>query len=118
MDAREFLAILAAQGIQADLVLLDPPYSPRQISECYRHFGKKATAEDTQNGRLITDCRKLIAKICAPGAVVLSFGWNSAGMGKPWEMEEILIVAHGGAHNDTICVADRLPESAPELTFT
>jgi hypothetical protein len=39
--------------------------------------------------------------------VVLSFGWNSAGMGDFFEPVELLLVAHGGAHNDTICVAER-----------
>lgn len=38
---------------------------------------------------------------------MLSFGWNSAGMGlEGFRRLEILLVAHGGAHNDTICVAD------------
>ena len=43
------------------------------------------------------------------GAIVLSFGWNSAGMGKwsGFEQIELLLVCHGGAHNDTICLAER-----------
>jgi adenine-specific DNA methylase len=35
MDAEEFLVHLKTNGVVADLVLFDPPYSPRQISECY-----------------------------------------------------------------------------------
>jgi hypothetical protein len=40
---------------------------------------------------------------------VLSFGWNSAGMGKKYGFEqiEIMLVCHGAAHNDTICLAER-----------
>lgn len=40
---------------------------------------------------------------------VLSFGWDSNGMGKGrgFTLEEILIVCHGGGHNDTICMAER-----------
>jgi hypothetical protein len=42
-------------------------------------------------------------------AVVLSFGWNTSGMGKArgFEIEEILLVCHGSDHNDTICMAER-----------
>lgn len=40
-----------------------------------------------------------------PGRV-LSFGWNSAGMGDGFRHLELLLVAHGGAHNDTICLAE------------
>ena len=43
----------------------------------------------------------------------MSFGWNSSGFGntRGYVVEEILLVAHGGAHNDTICVVERKPES-------
>jgi len=39
---------------------------------------------------------------------VISFGWNSGGIGKTngFEILEILLVAHG-AHNDTICTVER-----------
>jgi hypothetical protein len=108
MDARAFLAMLAERGVQADLVLFDPPYSPRQIQECYAAAGIPVGMTDTQNARLYSECRQQIEKIAAPGCRVLSFGWNSAGMGARWTREEILLVGHGGAHNDTICVCDRL----------
>jgi len=40
------------------------------------------------------------------GGSTISFGWNSNGFPKTWgyEIIEILIVAHGLHHNDTICV--------------
>lgn len=42
-------------------------------------------------------------------AIVLSFGWNTVGMGKNrgFEIIEIMLVCHGGAHNDTICLAEK-----------
>jgi len=46
------------------------------------------------------------------------FGWNSCGMGDRhgFEQIEILLVAHGGAHNDTICLAERRrPQLQKEL---
>jgi hypothetical protein len=50
-----------------------------------------------------------IARIVKPGGTVLSFGWNSNGVGKNrgFEIIEILLVAHGGQHNDTICIAEK-----------
>src|SRR5574343_617383 len=38
MDALEFLKIFNSDSI--DTVLDDPPYSPRQLSECYKSLGK------------------------------------------------------------------------------
>lgn len=109
MDAEAFLVMLAADGVKADLGIFDPPYSPRQISECYAAVGLKADAQATQNGRLYRRVRDALDAIIKPGGVVLSFGWQSAGMGKArgYEIIEIALVNHGGAHNDTICMAER-----------
>ena len=116
MHAVAFLEMLANKGVSADVVLFDPPYSPRQISECYAAAGKKAGMVDTQNAALYAKCRTAIQNICGPGSIVLSFGWNSCGIGKGWQTEEIMLVAHGGAHNDTICLAERkLPELQDKL---
>lgn len=105
MEATAFLRMLLDQGVRANTLLIDPPYSPRQIAECYKVAGKIAGMEDTQSGRLLRECRDLMRELAAPGAVALSFGWNSTGMGAEWPIAEILLVCHGGAHNDTICVA-------------
>lgn len=123
MDAEEYLNYLADRGVVADLVLFDPPYSPRQISEHYKAAGRAVTSEDTQNGRLYRRVRDAIDRIIHPRGYVLSFGWSSTGMGltRGYIPVEILMVPHGGAHNDTICVAERkvftdppLPQSAGE----
>jgi len=108
-DAEAFLAGLAARNINADLVLFDPPYSPRQVSEHYRAAGLQVTQEDTQSGRLFRRVRNAINPIVRPGGVVLSFGWQSVGMGinRGYELIETMLVAHGGGHNDTICIAER-----------
>jgi|SRR6185312_3120783 len=109
MDAIAFLEHLAERGIRCDLAFLDPPYSPRQISECYAEAGLKAGMQDTQNARLYARTRAALVPLLTPTATVLSFGWNSSGMGlkNGFEPTEILMVCHGGAHNDTICVAER-----------
>ena len=39
----------------------------------------------------------------------MTFGWNSGGIGKTkgFEIVEILMVAHGGWHNDTIVTIEK-----------
>lgn len=118
IDAEAFLRQIAEKSVKADLVIFDPPYSPRQIAECYANVGKTVTMEDTQNCVLYSRVRSAIPAVLADDGIVLSFGWNSNGMGKKHGMEiiEILIVAHGAAHNDTICMAEqRLPKQQSEL---
>lgn len=108
MDAEDFCKQLAGR-VTCQIALFDPPYSPRQISECYKGIGREVTTEDTQNAALYKRVRDALDPLMAPGAIVLSFGWSSNGMGKTrdYSIEEILLVAHGGAHNDTICLAER-----------
>lgn len=108
-DAETFLKSLADHGIAADLAFFDPPYSPRQIAEHYKSAGLQVTGQDTQNGRLYRRVRDALDAVMAPGGLVLSFGWQSVGMGigRSYELLETLLVAHGGGHNDTICIAER-----------
>ena len=105
-DAREF-----TESLPTDLagILFDPPYSPEQISRTYKGIGRAVTTEDTQNGALYAVTKSLLAPKVKTGGWALSFGWNSAGFGRArgFEIVEILLVAHGGAHNDTICVVER-----------
>jgi hypothetical protein len=111
VDAIQFLDFLLSNGLRGsvEVTLLDPPYSPRQISECYKSVGRVCTTKDTQNAALYKECKDRIAKLCKPDGVVITCGWNSAGMGKTrgFEIKEILLVACGGAHNDYIVTVDR-----------
>lgn len=111
-EALEFLAQLKARGVVADLVLFDPPYSARQVMECYNAVGRTVTMEDTQ-GASWANWKAAIAEICTPDATVLSFGWNTNAMGiqHGFVIKEILLVAHGGVHNETICTIERKVES-------
>lgn len=108
MDAAKWLAKLHADGVRADAVLFDPPYSPRQIAECYRQVGRAVGMEEAQNARLYKAARDGLTRIAAPGCVAVSCGWNSSGLGvgRGWQQEEIMLVCHGGAHNDTIVVIE------------
>lgn len=99
-------------------VLFDPPYSPRQIAECYQGVGRKVHAEDTRIS-FYTDRKALAARAVAVGGKVLCFGWNSNGIGKKhgFDLVEVLIVAHGSAHNDTICTVEIKRESTQRDLF-
>ncbi len=109
MDARNFCQMLSDRGVVADAVLFDPPYSPRQVAECYAGIGRSVTRVDTQNGKMYREVRDGLDALLRPGGIAVSCGWNSAGFGKRrgYETVELLLVAHGGAHNDTIVVVER-----------
>lgn len=114
VDAEVFLRRLA---VTADLLIFDPPYSPRQISECYKSIGMEVGMKETQSALLYKRVRDAAMPLLAPDATVLSFGWSSVGMGKKrgFEIIEIMLCCHGGAHNDTICVAEkRISPHPPE----
>lgn len=108
MDAVEFLDLMVSSGVIADCFLFDPPYSPRQISECYHGIGRQVTASDTRSANLYKRVKDAADASMAKGAIAICFGWNSGGMGKTrgYKLEEILLVAHGGAHNDTIVTVE------------
>lgn len=46
MDALEFLKMFNNESV--DTVLYDPPYSPRQVSECYKNLGQTVNMQTTQ----------------------------------------------------------------------
>ena len=109
LDALEFLKKFDDNSI--DGILFDPPYSIHQINEVYDGFGKIK-----QFSRYAHEIKRIIK----PKGYCISFGWNTNGM--PYEMKidkikhktgfekikkEILIVAHGGCHNDTLITVDQ-----------
>ena len=89
-------------------ILIDPPYSCRQIKEHYNFFGLKPTQLDTSFNFYNRVMNAVKNKIIIDGFAI-SFGWNSNGFGKSkgFEIIEILLVAHGMYHNDTICTVER-----------
>ena len=105
MDALDFLKMFGSKSV--DGVLYDPPYSPRQVSECYKNFGIEVTQETTR-ASFWGNHKKEISRIIKPGGKVITFGWNSGGIGAKYgfKIKRILLVAHGGCHNDTICTVE------------
>ncbi len=106
LDALDFLEMLKQEKVKADVIIFDPPYSPRQVKECYAGIGiDKVPFDKTHGWRRERD---LLTDLLKPNGVALSFGWNSIGMGKKrgFEIIEILLVSHGREHNDTICTVE------------
>ena len=106
MDAMDFLRMFEDNSV--DMVLYDPPYSPRQVSECYKKLGKTVNMKTTQ-ASYWSNQKKEIGRILKPNGIVITCGWNSGGIGKKYSMEiqEILLVPHGGWHNDTIVTVEK-----------
>ena len=105
LEALDFVE--SQKGAMFNGALFDPPYSYRQVTEHYRVLGKKATQLDTSTNfynRVLNPLADIIKK----GGYCISFGWNTNGMGKNrgFEIVEILIVAHGGHHNDTLVTVE------------
>ena len=100
------------QDASVDMVLYDPPYSARQVSECYRKMGHTVNMQTTQNSYWRKH-KEQIRRIVKPNGLVISCGWNSGGIGKKYGFEplHIRLVAHGGNHNDTIVVVERRADS-------
>jgi hypothetical protein len=106
LDAVEFLQQFNNESV--DFVLYDPPYSLRQVSECYKSVGIEVTTETTQSSWRTKHINE-ISRILKPNGIVMCFGWNSSGVGKRrgFELIEVLLVSHSGSHNDTICTVER-----------
>ena len=96
LEALEYLKSL--QDNSVDGVLFDPPYSPRQLKECYDSIGQSWDGRNT----IWSQWEAEITRIIKPGGKCIKFGWNSHLVGKGFELTRILLICHGSHHNDTI----------------
>lgn len=105
LDALDFIKMFDSNAV--DGVLYDPPYSPRQVSECYNKVGYDVTW-DTTKASFWGNHKREISRVVKIGGKVITFGWNSGGIGYKYgfEIKRILLVPHGGWHNDTICTVE------------
>lgn len=89
--------------------IIDPPYSGRQVRECYTNLGREMKRDDS-NGFFAGEIRRSVTPLIRPGGLVIVCGWNTNGIGMKYgfEMLEVLLVPHGGSHNDTIVTCERL----------
>ena len=99
MEAVDFLETFAAGSV--DGVLLDPPYSLHQVTVSYGGRGAKRVIA-------LTPVYDHAARICRIGGKVISWGWNTNGIGKcrGFELREVYVIAHGGHHNDTLVTVE------------
>lgn len=106
MEALDFLRMFDTESV--DGVLYDPPFSPRQVSECYKRLGKTVSWIHT-SAKYWAEQKDEISRILRPNGVVITCGWNSDGIGmsRGFEMERVLLVPHGGSKNDTIVTVER-----------
>jgi len=93
------LAQWADSPASFDTVIFDPPYSAFQAVKTY----------GVKKAQLVTHARDVVEYVLRPGGRVISFGYNSTGMGasRGFEKEALLLVNCGGSHNDYICLAER-----------
>ena len=106
LEAVDFLQKFDDERV--DIILFDPPFSPRQVSECYKKLGKTVNMETTQ-ASFWSKIKTEIGRVVKLNGITMSFGWNSNGIGKNngFEQFEILMVAHGGNHQDTITTCEK-----------
>ena len=107
LDALAFLKLLDSEI--ADVVLYDPPYSITQAAQCYKSYGKSKLDRSVSNMGYWADCKNEVARILKPSGKVIICGWSTNGLGlnRNFEMQEILLVPHGGSKNDTIITVER-----------
>lgn len=116
IDAREFLKKFDDQ--YADGILYDPPYSPTQVKRVYDGIGLKVTENETK-AMFWSQAREEISRVIKKDGIVISFGWSSNGVGKTrgFEIVEILLVPHGGIHNDTIVTVEKKIKIIEEINI-
>ena len=97
LDCLDFFKTFPDSSV--DGVLFDPPYSFNQSIICYNGFKVQK----------ITPLKNEIKRILKPNGICISFGWNTNGLGKKrnFKLIEILIVCHGGNHNDTLITIEK-----------
>lgn len=103
MDGLEFLKTLKDESVEG--VLFDPPYSTEQ---CLRRYTPKCNGT-AGRAEYWSKCKDEITRIIKPGGHVISFCWDSCGIGKNrgFEIIEIMLLCHGACHQDTIITVDK-----------
>ena len=103
-DAIEYLKTI--EDNSENYLVFDPPYSQRQLREMYDNNG--LSLDNPMNNSYWANCRKEISRIIKKNGKVISFGWNSNGIGKKYgfEITKVVLVAHGSQHNDTIATVE------------
>ena len=108
-DALVYLQTMKNESVK--LLLLDPPYSQNQLAVTYANQGTPPF------DKYLTDVKNEAARIMAPDGICISFGWSSNGLGKKrgFRKTELLVVAHGGQHYDTLVIVEKKNSSLKQF---
>ena len=103
-DAIDYLKTIHDNSV--DHLVFDPPYSQRQLKEKYHSAG--LSFNHPMNNSYWSNCRKEISRIVKSTGKVISFGWNTNGIGikHGFKITKVVLVAHGSQHNDTIATVE------------
>jgi len=103
MDALDFLKSLYDNSVEG--VFFDPPYS---VEQCLRKYTPKFRGT-AGRAEYWARCKDEIRRITKMDGTVISFCWDSTGIGKKrgFKIEEIMLICHGACHNDTIVTVER-----------
>lgn len=80
LEFKEFAYTIQGRGFSIDLLLFDPPYSLRQLKDCYDGIGKDLELWQTHN--MWKEGKDELAKMMPSGSYAISLGWTTAGFGK------------------------------------
>lgn len=113
LDGLEFLKTID-NGLACGC-LFDPPYSVDQSLRKYTPKFKGTAGRAEYRAK----CKDEIGRIIKKGGIVISFSWDSAGIGlkRGFDIIEILLICHGACHNDTIVTVERKIKSNEEIPF-
>lgn len=116
LEAAEFAEMLDEKY---EGCLFDPPYSLNQIFASYKGFGKEEMIREDPAG-VYGRTKTLIAEKIRLRGYTIHFGWHSNGFGRGrgFVIREILLVAHGRAHNDTIVTVEQKIDGQTNFDFT
>lgn len=104
MRANDFLLSLNKEYLGG---IFDPPYNLSQLKECYDNVGEEFMKEDCNYA--YSKPKDLLAKKIKYMGFVICCGWNTVGLGmdRGFKLLEVLLVCHGGHHNDTIVTVEQ-----------
>ena len=99
MDAYNFVRMAKENKWIYDTVIFDPPYNLRKSREKYL-------------GVYTSELRKIktiLPNILSENGRIISYGYDTTGMGKKRGFEKIgiCIINHAGDHNDTLCLIEK-----------
>jgi len=105
LDAFDFVDTL--NGVYNGCIF-DPPYSLSAVAMFYKGIGLKSRLGDIDPTASFKVVKDRIAERIKLNGIVVYCGWNSNAFGKKrgFKIIEILLVAHGGGHNDTIVTVE------------